>query len=237
MSRKTSKIWLISNKDLQLLLNRSSSKVEVLQHIGLSPHSGNHRTLTKRLKEDEFDLTKLHKNQKQKYSILGKKRKLPYSKIFKSNSNVNRNIVKNRIIKDNLIIYECHNCKNNGSWLNKPLSLQLEHINGISNDNRLENLRFLCPNCHSQTETYAGKKLKKPKKICPDCKTKNILNASTKCVACTAKNKGNITRKFNLTKKEIQKLLVQHNMYQISKMYNVSFTTVKKYCKRYGCIT
>lgn len=236
MSRKTSKIWSISNKDLQLILNRSSSKVEVLQHIGLNPHSGNHRTLTKRLTEDKFDLTNLHKNQKQKCSILGKKRRLPYSKIFKSNSNVNRNIVKNRIIKDNLLIYECYICKNNGSWLNKRLSLQLEHLNGISNDNRIENLRFLCPNCHSQTETYAGKKLKKPKKICPDCKTKNILYTSTKCVGCTAKNKGNITRKFNLTKKEIKKLLTQYNMYQISKMYNVSFTTVKKYCKRYGCI-
>ena len=41
--------------------------------------------------------------------------------------------------------------------LDKKLSLQLDHINGINNDHRIENLRFLCPNCHSQTETYAGK--------------------------------------------------------------------------------
>ena len=42
-------------------------------------------------------------------------------------------------------------------WLNQKLILQLDHINGTHDDNRLENLRFLCPNCHSITDTYAGK--------------------------------------------------------------------------------
>ena len=42
-------------------------------------------------------------------------------------------------------------------WNDKKLSLQLDHINGDNSDNRLENLRFLCPNCHTQTETYCSK--------------------------------------------------------------------------------
>jgi hypothetical protein len=42
-------------------------------------------------------------------------------------------------------------------WNNKKLVLHIEHINGISNDNRIENLCFLCPNCHSQTDTYGGR--------------------------------------------------------------------------------
>jgi 5-methylcytosine-specific restriction endonuclease McrA len=42
-------------------------------------------------------------------------------------------------------------------WNNKKLVLQVDHINGINDDNRLENLRFLCPNCHSQTETFSKK--------------------------------------------------------------------------------
>ena len=44
-------------------------------------------------------------------------------------------------------------------WLGNPLALQLDHINGVNNDHRLTNLRFLCPNCHSQTDTYAGKNM------------------------------------------------------------------------------
>jgi 5-methylcytosine-specific restriction endonuclease McrA len=58
--------------------------------------------------------------------------------------------------------YVCQIC-GVSEWLGKPLRLHLDHINGISNDNRLENLRFLCPNCHSQTTTYCKKKVAKPK--------------------------------------------------------------------------
>jgi hypothetical protein len=56
-----------------------------------------------------------------------------------------------------LLPYLCSVCDQSPTWNNQPLVLQIDHINGDAADNRLENLRFLCPNCHSQTDTFAGR--------------------------------------------------------------------------------
>lgn len=81
---------------------------------------------------------------------------LKYSveELFCENSKAHNNTILKRLKRDKLIPYICDNCNNSGEWLNKPLTLHLDHINGKRKDNRLENLRFLCPNCHQQTETW-----------------------------------------------------------------------------------
>lgn len=64
--------------------------------------------------------------------------------------------LKKRLIKENVLEYKCELCGIN-EWLGEKLTLHLDHKNGTNIDNRKENLRFLCPNCHSQTDTYAGR--------------------------------------------------------------------------------
>ena len=64
-------------------------------------------------------------------------------------------------LKENLINYECACCGIGPIWQNKPMPLILDHINGVNNDNRLENLRFVCSNCDSQLSTYKSKNIKK----------------------------------------------------------------------------
>ena len=54
-------------------------------------------------------------------------------------------------------MYTCHDCGLT-EWRGRPIVLQLEHINAVINDSRIENLKMLCPNCHSQTQTYCGRK-------------------------------------------------------------------------------
>jgi polyhydroxyalkanoate synthesis regulator phasin len=79
--------------------------------------------------------------------------------------------IKKRLVRDFDRPYECSKCKNEHftkrdgvlMWNDQEIVLQLEHINGVNNDNRLENLTFLCPNCHSQTSTYSGRNSKKTK--------------------------------------------------------------------------
>ena len=73
--------------------------------------------------------------------------------LFCKGSKHSRTVLRKTVIRENLIPYKCAICGIT-EWNGKTLSLELDHINGENNDNRLENLRFLCPNCHSQTTTY-----------------------------------------------------------------------------------
>ena len=99
---------------------------------------------------------------------------IPTDKIFvKDSPFTNSRIIKQRLIRDFDRVYECNACKNvhftmrDGVllWNDKEITLQLEHINGVSNDNRPENLCFLCASCHSQTSTFCGGNSKKRKVV------------------------------------------------------------------------
>lgn len=88
----------------------------------------------------------------------------------------NSSVVRKRLVKENTLSNECSEC-GISNWRDKPLSLHLDHINGNRKDNRRENLRFLCPNCHSQTSTYCGR-------------NKKITVAATNC-SCGEPNRNN----------------------------------------------
>lgn len=64
-----------------------------------------------------------------------------------------RTHIKHRLLREGLLQNRCSECGIT-EWLGEPLTVQIDHINGVNDDYRLENLRMLCPNCHSQTDTY-----------------------------------------------------------------------------------
>lgn len=87
--------------------------------------------------------------------------------IFVENSKYDNEIVKRRILQNELLPYECADCGLT-EWQGKSIVLELEHCNGVRNDHRIENLKFLCPNCHSQTDTFRGRNKNKGKVIVSD---------------------------------------------------------------------
>lgn len=147
-----SKVYSVSDDDFITLVKNSFSNSDVLRSLGLSTNGGASVKILKRRMADLGCDTSHYKYVRKcspKYDL---------DQILVVNSSY-RNIktLKKRLLSSGLLKYVCSLCGNSGEWLGSKLSLQLDHVNGVSDDHRLENLRFLCPNCHSQTDTYAGK--------------------------------------------------------------------------------
>lgn len=153
--KNRSKIWSMPVDDFKLLVSQSSTIGEILLHFELRNKGGNSNTVKRRIKYENIDMSHI---QLGKGSNKGKtfKPRRSNQELFTQTSNAQNKDLKRRILKDKLLPYQCE-CGLSDIWNNKPLILQLDHINGNPQDNRLSNLRFLCPNCHSQTETYASK--------------------------------------------------------------------------------
>ena len=111
--------------------------------------------------------------------------KKPHEAVFAKNTSYGKNI-RNRIINECLIAYKCGIC-NTYTHNNDHLNLQIDHIDGDRTNNELTNLRFLCPNCHSQTDTYCGKNIDWShieKNKCIDCDKEMPDHKTTRCREC-----------------------------------------------------
>lgn len=238
MKRRTSPIWKIPAEEFQELLDTSESFVDLLIKVGLDPYNGNHKTLNQRIKEEGFDTSILEVNRvkKRKEHMKAIKKGKTYSldMVLVENSNYSRNNLKRRLLDEGILKNECANCGDQGEWFDEKLTLQLDHINGINNDNRKENLRLLCPNCHSQTETYAGKRLKAGRS-CVDCGAKVHKN-STRCLTCSKAYNGVKQRKFEISKEELKSLIAKYPMTRVGKILGVSDTAVRKRCVKFGIL-
>ena len=154
-------------ENLELVVKKSNTLTDVINNLGLRTAGGNYSTINKYIEKYSIDTSHFISEEERLSGFrnhLNKIRKKTCN-ILVTGSTYNRNNLKKRLISEGLLEYKCsmNGCGNIGKHNGKPLTLQLDHINGIYNDNRLTNLRFLCPNCHSQTPTFAGKSLKKDK--------------------------------------------------------------------------
>lgn len=147
--------------ELQELLDKSDSYSDLLRGIGLNPKGGNPDTLKKIIKEYDLDETQLNINHSKLYSKCAITTHLKNTKSLNdilSNKVTysNTHSLINRLFKSGLKEKKCEICGIT-DWMRKPISLQLHHNDGNRNNNSIDNLKILCPNCHSQTDSYVGR--------------------------------------------------------------------------------
>lgn len=142
-------------------------------------------------------------------------------------------------------------------WNGREIPLQIDHINGDHWDNTITNLRFLCPNCHAQTDTYCGKNMKvyKKKKLngdqpvstarsheqsrkvkfvahCEDC-NKGLNKKNTRCLGCYKKFLAASRADSRPTYQQLQDDLKEMSMVKVGEKYGVSDNAVRKWIKSY----
>jgi hypothetical protein len=178
-----------SNEDLAIAVRDSISIAQVLRTLGLKAGGGSYDHILKLIRELVLDTSHMLGRR----AALGRPRvacnKRPLSKILVQHlPNPDSSTIKRRLVKEGLLEYRCSECGLT-SWRDKPIVLQLEHKNGDRHDYRLENLCLLCPNCHSQTKTFAGRNNVNFTRLtytCCDCGIK-ISRYGKRCHPCAVR--------------------------------------------------
>lgn len=187
----------IGYTDAELIsaVNNSKNIADVLRCLNLSSHGGNYRTITSNIRRLNISLQ--HFTSKKGKSE-HKNRKFSLEEIMIQNSTYTSIArLKANIIKRNIIEYKCVECSIVDVYNGKKIVLHLDHINGINNDHRIQNLRFLCPNCHSQTNTYAGKNKNRNRKQNSDNDNiiEHVKKSKNKCLDCSVYSRGKRCKK------------------------------------------
>lgn len=151
------------------------SFAELCRRLGLKPEGGNPKTVRKKLDQFEVDYSHFtgqgwNKFGHPSFGNTGQQ----MDAYFKSNSSFPSSKVRERLLNNKLKENQCEICGIT-NWLGNSITIQLHHINGVSDDNRIENLQMLCPNCHSQTDSY-----------CKSFKSRSVTAVKTEMLGVSA---------------------------------------------------
>ena len=223
-----------TEEELRKIVKESFSMKEVLSKLGYKTLNGrNSNTIKKRIERYQIDYS---------HFTVPKKVERNMENIFCINSTTPQNTLRRwyKKISDDS---KCQICNQDKIWNGKELTMTLDHINGDNHDNRLENLRWICPNCGSQLPTFAGRNNKNhngyisvvtkkvSKKICPICNLNEIYKQSKMCSDCRSKENEKKSKKPS--KEILEELIYEKTFVQIGRDYGVSDNAVRKWCKSY----
>ena len=145
-----------NKEQLYQSISSSESWRQVCIKLGLRYAGGNVQCLKKKAEELGFDVSHF---KGRGWNIGGKARnEIPLEKCLQKGFYIKADTLKKKLLKAGQIEEKCSECQIGNEWNGKLLVLELDHIDGDVSNNERTNLRLLCPNCHSQTETFRGRK-------------------------------------------------------------------------------
>lgn len=221
-------------EELKEIVANSFSYTEVARKIGYISPGGQARKVKEYLIQnniptDHFKITNFKTEEE----------------IFIENSTVCQSVLREWYRKGNYTEYKCSICGLEPFWQGKDLTLTLDHINGKNNDDRLENLRWICPNCDRQLETFGSRNIvyqrersvaesqAQEKRYCLDCGIELKSKTGTRCPQCAKIQLRVVARP---TPEELDRILKKNhgNFSAVSRIYGVSDNAIRKWCKNYN---
>lgn len=224
-----------STEQLIQYVNSSTCYKQVLEKLGYRACSGSiQQLLRERLRAENISTEHFTAPTGNKIT------KRTFENTFCENSTATQKVLKEKYIQGNYTEYKCSICGQKPIWQGKPLTLILDHINGINNDDRLENLRWVCPNCNYQLDTTNGKNIRRlreagllsepktKKYYCQDCGKELSSSSATRCAECARKT----TRQVERPSREELKMLIRSQPFTtIGNQFGVSDNAIRKWCK------
>lgn len=229
------KLTELTKEELTELIRTCDSRSEVFSILGLTKSGSHYRQLNALIENFVIDIS--HFGSKNR-----KKRKIPLKDILIEGSTYYTTDLKKRLYREGLKERVCELCGLGEIWKGKKMSLILDHINGVNNDHRLDNLRIVCPNCNATLDTHCGKNKIKNIRFCWVCKsplkTSQKKYCSRKCMGIANKGKPILSLRkverpsFEILKKEIDDL----GYVGTGKKYGVSDNAIRKWEKFYATV-
>jgi len=133
-------------------LRRARSLADVIRSLGGTPKASTYRRLG--LSLEVHGLSTAHLPPRARRN----RRRRPLEELLTAGAHVDNGQLRRRLLEEEHFEHRCRIC-GRATWLGEPIPLELDHINGDRTDNRRENLRMICPNCHAQTPTYRGRNI------------------------------------------------------------------------------